>query len=364
MKLVDLFCGAGGFTLGAHLAGFETALALDIDPLLSSAIARNLPSVPLVVDDIGALSDDYVSSLVGRPDGIIGGPPCQGFSEIGRGAADDARNLLVDHFYRHVAATEPRFFIMENVRGITQRHGRELLDRALKKVAPRYDIAGPFLINANLHGAPTSRPRIVVVGVHHTERVSFSPSAFAGAESKGLNVRAAISDLRTARFIGVDEDGFDRWAYGLGRPPAYAGRSRLKGGAPIKNFSGHRRVDHSQKVIDRYALVPQGQIDPVGRHPRLRLDGLCPTLRAGTGADRGSFQSVRPLHPEEDRVITAREAARLQGFPDWYDFHPTNWHSFRMIGNSVCPPVSSSLLTTVARILGVNRSPLKLADAA
>lgn len=363
MKLVDLFCGAGGFTLGAHLAGFETALAIDVDPLLSEPIKRNLPSVPLMVDDIGDLSDDFISSTVGRPDGIIGGPPCQGFSEIGRGAADDARNLLVDHFYRHVAAAQPRFFIMENVRGITQRHGRRLLDDALKRVEPHYDIAGPFLIHANLHGAPTSRPRIVVVGIHRTEKSAPRGSDFAGASRPGLNVRAAIADLKTARFVGMDSAGFDRWTYGLGRPSAYAAQSRSKGGALAKAFSGHRKVEHSSDVVKRFSLVPQGKLDAIGRHPRLHLDGLSPTLRAGTGADRGSYQSVRPLHPEEDRVITPREAARLQGFPDWYDFHPTSWHSFRMIGNSVCPPVSSSLLTIVSRILRIKAN-AELTDAA
>ncbi|KAA1337570.1 DNA cytosine methyltransferase, partial [Escherichia coli] len=72
-----------------------------------------------------------------------------------------------------------------------------------------------------------------------------------------------------------------------------------------------------------------------------------PTLRAGTGADKGSHQAVRPLHPDSGRVITVREAARLQGFPDWFCFHPTKWHSFRMIGNSVSPIVSKAILSKI-----------------
>ncbi|MNJ64000.1 Modification methylase BanI [compost metagenome] len=94
----------------------------------------------------------------------------------------------------------------------------------------------------------------------------------------------------------------------------------------------------------------QGSVDPVGKHKRLHWDGFCPTLRAGTGSDRGSYQSVRPLHPVEDRVITPREGARLQGFPDDFIFHETVWHSFRMIGNSVSPIIAEVLLRNIRQL--------------
>jgi DNA (cytosine-5)-methyltransferase 1 len=94
--------------------------------------------------------------------------------------------------------------------------------------------------------------------------------------------------------------------------------------------------------------VEPGGVDAVGRHQRLDWRGQCPTLRAGTGSDRGSYQSVRPIHPEHDRVITVREAARLQGFPDRHMFHPTTWHSFRMIGNSVSPIIARAIFGAIA----------------
>ena len=347
MKVVDLFCGAGGFTLGAHAAGFSTALALDIDSTLSSPIARCLPSVRLEIASVADLPNAFIVDSVGRPDGIIGGPPCQGFSEIGRNDPLDPRNELVSHFYRHVAAAQPRFFVMENVRGILRKYGREILDKAIQLVEPKYEIIGPVLINANRHGAPTTRPRVIVVGVHREERVRLNVSSFSGVENATINVHAAIGDLRTARQSGTDALGFDRWSYGSGRPSAYAARMRLQGTRKLTEFSGHARTVHSDAVIDRFNKVAQGKTDSIGRHPRLSNTGVCPTLRAGTGSDRGSYQSVRPIHPIEDRVITVREAARLQGFPDWYDFHPTVWHSFRMIGNRVPPPVSESILRTV-----------------
>ena len=101
-------------------------------------------------------------------------------------------------------------------------------------------------------------------------------------------------------------------------------------------------------VIRRFEDTGAGSTERVSRYPRLDWDSQCATLRAGTGPERGSFQAARPIHPVEPRVITIREAARLQGFPDWFVFHPTIWHSFRMIGNSVSPIVSHALLRVIA----------------
>ena len=115
--------------------------------------------------------------------------------------------------------------------------------------------------------------------------------------------------------------------------------------------SGMVATRHSHDIIRRYASVAGGRSDPITKSYRLEWGGQSPTLRAGTGADKGAFQAVRPLHPGTGRVITVREAARLQGFPDWFTFHPTKWHSFRMIGNSVSPFVSRGLLSRIAHNL-------------
>ena len=113
--------------------------------------------------------------------------------------------------------------------------------------------------------------------------------------------------------------------------------------------SGHFDTTHTEVVRKRYAGLVQGTIDKVSRAKKLTWEGLCPTLRAGTGSDKGSHQAVRPIHPDLGRAITVREAARLQGFPDWFCFHPTKWHSFRMIGNSVSPIVSKKILACIFR---------------
>ncbi len=110
-------------------------------------------------------------------------------------------------------------------------------------------------------------------------------------------------------------------------------------------ITGFKPTVHTSPVLGRMSDVPQGGVDAVSRCPRLAWEQPCPTLRAGTGPERGSFQSIRPIHPVEDRVITVREAARLQGFPDWFRFHTTQWHSFRMIGNSVSPLLARAVLS-------------------
>ena len=355
--IIDLFSGCGGFSLGAHLAGFRTALAVDVDPILSSSYQLNFPHAPHFLADLGTVDLRRAAgeaSACRRFDGVIGGPPCQGFSEIGPRAHNDPRNELVWHFFRHVAAFRPSFFVMENVRGLWHVDKRRVLEAALEQVASKYTILGPVLVDASGHGAPTRRTRLIVIG--YDPRQADAPQLLEGTTHSRVTVRDAIGDLTGAALVSECDHGFDWWSYGKAAPPSpYANACReipTNGvGASWaieklrqREVSGMRRTRHSEEVESRFAQVPPGELDRVGRHPRLAWDGLCTALRAGTGFDKGRYQSVRPLHPEENRVITAREAARLQGFPDWFQFHPTTWHSFRMIGNSVAPPLALSIM--------------------
>ncbi|MER2539045.1 MAG: DNA cytosine methyltransferase, partial [Azonexus sp.] len=111
--------------------------------------------------------------------------------------------------------------------------------------------------------------------------------------------------------------------------------------------SGCMGTKHTDEVKKRYAALGYGQQDLTSKATRLDPNGYCPTLRAGTAKDKGSYQAVRPIHYKSPRVITPREAARLQGFPDWFVFHRTKWHSFRQIGNSVSPIVSEAILNVI-----------------
>lgn len=343
MNVVDLFCGTGGFSLGAHAAGLNVVQAFDIDPDLTSSFKLNFPGTSLSLADVAELdASDLRRSVNGSIDGLIGGPPCQGFSLIGKRDGKDPRRLLVDHFFRLVSEIRPTFFVMENVVGLMQGEARSVLDDAMSRLPPDYAIVGPSVLCASDFGVATSRKRLFVVGVlsQHADLPSLSPPA----NLRKATVYDAIADLSGGRPVGLDKDGFDVWEL-CGDSPTSSYAISLR--ARNARFTGNQRTVHTAAVIERFAGIPQGKTDPVGRHQKLAWDGLCPTLRAGTGSDRGSYQSVRPLHPEEPRVITVREAARLQGFPDAHRFHPTIWHSFRMIGNSVSPPVATSILRRV-----------------
>lgn len=343
--LIDLFSGCGGFSLGAHRSGFHVAAAFDKDPILASSYPVNFPDTRLFLRDVEKLTgEDLLAAAGGRIHGIFGGPPCQGFSNIGRRDPADPRRQLLDHFFRLVAEVKPAFFIMENVRGLGNPDSIGLLERALLRVRGDYALLGPHIWDASQFGAATKRPRLFVIGVHKDQGEAMTLQDITNLNRPATTVREAIGDLEGAIAVG-EQDGFDVWRITrMGRPVEYVRRLR----APDQCFTGHRPTTHTATVVKRFETVAQGDIDEIGRHPRLRWDGQCPTLRAGTGSDRGSYQSVRPIHPDLPRVITVREAARLQGFPDSHIFHPTVWHSFRMIGNSVSPIIAEAIFTAIA----------------
>lgn len=348
MRIVDLFCGSGGFSRGAYDAGFKVAAAIDIDPVLTSSYKANFPDTKLVLADVSAIDGEVLQRHAGGlVDGIFGGPPCQGFSDIGRRDPSDARRKLLYHFFRLVAETQPTFFVMENVRGLMYADSRGELDDAIKLLGDRYEVLGPLVWDASHFGAATKRSRVFVVGMNKDRANPLTIEGVSAQKRSASTVRDAIADLQSATFVR-EENGFDVWrTEDVAHTSSYASSLRdLDGG-----FTGHRPTLHTRTVVERFAAVPQGGIDKVGRHPRLAWQGQCPTLRAGTGSDRGSYQSVRPLHPEENRVITVREGARLQGFPDSHRFHPTVWHSFRMIGNSVSPIMSNALFRAIGEKL-------------
>ncbi|ACL58820.1 DNA cytosine methyltransferase [Methylobacterium nodulans] len=345
MRLIDLFCGCGGLSLGARNAGFKVVSSVDIDPILTSSYQRNFRgSRPLIADISSLTRSELLRHAGGHVDGVVGGPPCQGFSEAGLASPDDPRRGLLRHFFRLVSELRPSFFLMENVRGLAFEKNRHELDSALELVAGRYEVLGPVKLDAAMFGAATSRPRVFVIGFDHSYVDRLTVGELHAWRRPAATVFDAISDLQGAMEEGVDPDGLDWWRYGFDVAPSLYAR-RLRGTRRL--FSGHRRIPHAPAVAARFAVVPQGGRDIVGRHVRLDWNKQCPTIRAGTGPDRGSFQAVRPLHPVEPRVITVREAARLQGFPDRFVFHPTAWHSFRMIGNSVSPIIAERIFKAI-----------------
>jgi DNA (cytosine-5)-methyltransferase 1 len=219
-------------------------------------------------------------------------------------------------------------------------------------------VLGPLTLDAAEFGAATLRARLFIIGYDPSR---CDPIAAADLEARKIapaSVHSAIADLVDAEMLG-ESDGFDTWRIvRRGRPSYYSSNLRSADG----KFTGHRVTIHTEDVKKRFRAVRPGQTDLIGRHPRLSWEGQCPNLRAGTGKDKGSYQSVRPIHPDEPRVITVREGARLQGFHDSFKFHPTVWHSFRMIGNSVSPIIAEAILSLIAERMGLKRQPQMAAE--
>jgi DNA (cytosine-5)-methyltransferase 1 len=351
-KTIDLFSGAGGFTLGAHLAGFRAVAAIDVDPDLSSQFERNFPGTRRLLLDLATGSPEEVIKQCGvepgELHGVIGGPPCQGFSSIGKRQKNDPRNRLVGRFFLHTAALEPAFFVMENVPGILEKNIKGLLLRGLEAVSAKYSIIGPIRLNAWHYGAATRRERVIVIGIRNGSGVSLSAGDIEKLEipaTKRPNVFDAIHDLPEPNQTGWEKYArtAETGARGLyARTARKVPKNGMGDDIALKKLrqgfiSGFHETSHTNDVLKRFAKTEQGRTEAVSRCPRLDWTKPCTTLRAGTGKDKGKYQSIRPIHPEQNRVITVREAARLQGFPDWFQFHETKWHSFRMIGNSVSP---------------------------
>ena len=343
MKAVELFCCSGGFSLGAHAAGFDVACAYDFDPILTSGWSTNFPNTKLKHRDVSSLTGAQIKLDAGcEVDLLFGGPPCQGFSAIGRRDKKDARRKLLTDFFRIVEELRPKAFVMENVKGLGFKDAKWELDEALKQVPAHYIISPPMILDAANFGAATHRHRLFVIGYDPSRCGAIDFKALMERRDEPTTVREAIGDLANASVVDAENDVW-KLAESSGAS-AYAKELH----SDSQTFVGNRRTVHTEAVLKRFSKVPQGGLDRIGRYPRLSWSGQCPTLRAGTGSDKGSYQAVRPLHPEEDRVITVREAARLQGFPDSHQFHETIWHSFRMIGNSVSPIIAREILTVVA----------------
>lgn len=354
MKAVDLFCGCGGLSLGAHMAGFRSVLAVDIDETLSSSFSTNFPETKL--DNLDLLNADLrprIRDLCNtRLSAVLGGPPCQGFSSIGGRNPADPRNQLIKAYFRHVSQLRPKFFVMENVPGILQGQSRPILDDAISSLEGPYTVLEPFLLDSADFGAATRRPRVVLVGYDPSCMDRIDRGVLTASKANAASVRDAIGDLPNTRRNAASDlrklkasRKMSNYAKHLTLAPPKGLATEVVRSRHADNLvSGFSPTLHSADVEARFRKTEEGGKEPISRYTRLSWSKPAPVLRSGTGSERGSFQAARPIHPEHARVITVREAARIQGFPDWFTFHSTKWHSHRMIGNSVSPVFAHALL--------------------
>ncbi len=362
---IDLFAGAGGLTLGFEQAGFEIVAAAEIDPIHCATHEYNFPNCMTLCRDATGLSAEEIRAAAGVGkrdiDVVFGGAPCQGFSMIGKRALDDPRNSLVQHYVRIIRDIAPKYFVFENVKGLTLGRHRQFLDEIVTTLSQDYDVLLPYrVLNAADYGVPQDRKRLFLMGA----RKGLELPAYPGTIGR-VTVADALADIPDAERFPALVEG-DSVPAEFGKASAYARGLREIANAPVhfgyrRNYdpdilTSSMRSDHTKESRRRFAATEHGQTEPISRFHKLDPDGVCNTLRAGTNTDRGAFTSPRPIHYLYDRCITVREAARLHSYPDWFRFHVTKWHGCRQIGNSVPPALARAVAGVIVEAMRLRPS--------
>jgi DNA (cytosine-5)-methyltransferase 1 len=373
---IDLFAGAGGLSLGFEQAGFDVAGALEIDPIHCGIHKFNFPNTPIIPRTIEGLTAKEVRKALGigsrRVDCVFGGPPCQGFSMMGRRALEDPRNRLVEDFVNLVADLDARTFVFENVKGLTVGPHRAFL----VELVEAFDLAGynvrlPWrVLDAANFGVPQHRERLILLGAKKGTKLPDYPAVLTNPADRpvlvndlptGPTCKDALGDLPNSDSFAKLEKSDAVRTSAFGTPSSYA--STLRGIGDESWYYGYRRdwdkhvLTSSARTVHtaiskrRFTETVPGTVEPISRFYRLSPIGLSNTLRAGTDGARGAFTSPRPIHYAYPRCITVREMARLHGFPDWFRFHSTKWHGARQIGNAVPPPLARAIAGVVMEAL-------------
>jgi DNA (cytosine-5)-methyltransferase 1 len=364
-SVIDLYSGVGGLSLGAIHAGLDLVGSVELDKTAFDTHELNFPNSINLNEDVSRLTGEDLLSKTKQTElfGLIGGPPCQGFSNIGKRDINDPRNQLFINFFRLARETKPVFFLAENVRGILDSQYDTIRQNAFSHVIQDYNIIPPTLLNAKNFGVPTSRPRVFFIGIRKDIQHGLTQEKLLNIHSDEIHVIDALEGLNFNNLhMGNSKNANNHWTllneisdnsyakkismYSINKAGNKLSKDKYLNEHKVSGMIGTK---HTPSVIERFSQLLPGETDKVSRCRKLDPNGLCPTLRAGTASDKGSYMAIRPIHPFYNRVITPREAARIQGFPDWFLFHPTKWHSFRQIGNSVSPIMAKIILETIIK---------------
>ena len=330
-------------SIGAAQVGISVVFAVERDERAACAYRTNHPLCEVYVNDIRHLTPDRIRQIPHGSDGtvIFGGPPCQGFSYSNsrtRGASNE-NNWLFEYFVRAVRIWQPDFFVLENVRGIVDTAGGLILNLILD----RFDDLGYVLsygtLNALDFGVPQRRNRFFMIGSRGKKIALPKKTA-----SQPITVKDAISDLPN-----LTNGAAEPWlAYTDVQPSVYARKLRMK----LQGCSGHLVTRNGDEVLSRYRYVPPGgnwEDIPqrlmknykdrnrchTGIYHRLRYDSPSVVI--------GNYRKNMLIHPLQDRGLSVREAARIQSFPDSYEFFGSIGFQQQQVGNAVPPQLAQAV---------------------
>jgi DNA (cytosine-5)-methyltransferase 1 len=345
MNFIDLFAGAGGFSLGLYQAGMRGLFAVERDPMAFSTLEHNLVNgngafewpewLPKQPMDIRYLLKSYsvqLSKLSGKVDAVVGGPPCQGFSTAGRRIEHDERNQLFKEYVKFVEVVRPKVIVFENVPGFSYSFKKmqstnvpysSRLTAELRAIGYEDPVQGIY--DFSDYGVPQSRRRLLLGSMLKGEDPhKLSEKLLSGRVSRKVTVKDAISDLKRIHGEGKSPDSgsFMTGIYGLAESE-YQKRMRLRTNEMMPD--SHRFARHSRRVTERLSkIVSLSSQDRNLAKYYIKSLGL-------------KKRDIRPLNPElpsptltslpddyvhysEPRILTVREYARIQSFPDWYEF--------------------------------------------
>lgn len=404
LTFIDIFAGCGGLSLGLLQAGWNGLFAIEHDVNAFKTLHHNLvkkgakkrfnwptwlPATPHSVSDILDKYEENLLSLKGKVDMIVGGPPCQGFSSAGRRDPLDPRNKLVESYLRIVELVEPKVVLIENVKGITQdfndadsESGKlNYANWILDHLSSNYFVSAKT-IDTSQYGVPQRRQRFFIVAIRKGTSLSALPNPFdeleasrlAFLKSKGniqvpVTSRSAISDLeisRNGKIPSRDTPGFEDIFY-LGPITAF---QRMLHGKATTLVADTRLARHKPHISKRFAKI----IKNCHENGRLNVS-LSAEFKASLGLKKCAIRVLDPenlsptitsmpddlLHYSEPRTLTVRENARLQSFPDWFEFQGKYTSGgdrrkrevprFTQVANAVPPLMAEAIGVMIAKRL-------------
>lgn len=336
MKVLDLFAGAGGFSLGFQLAGYEVIGAIELDEWAAETFKFNHPNANVLIGDITSFSDEVILNTFEQPDVILGGPPCQGFSICTKNAGDptDPRNSLFTEMIRFGKLFSPKCIVIENVPNLLKAK-TENGDMVIDIIVSELEMIGYHvdydILEATSFGVPQIRKRLVVVASKSKLTQPFPlPTHTCEDQNTSLLKTPTLWDAISDLPVVEAREGGEEMEYTLPAQNDFQQSLRM-GSEKVYN---HKAMMHSKRTVERFSAMAWGQsVADVPVH-------LMPYKRNGNGeiSEKAFDQNNRRMypnapchtipasfyanfvHPYRNRNFTAREGARIQTFPDWYIF--------------------------------------------
>lgn len=350
-RILDLFCGAGGFSYGMDKnPNFETLIALDNDKYAGETFKKNMPYVDVIIGDI--TDETTKTSIIEKAkkldiNMVIGGPPCQGYSMKGKKLGlKDSRNFLFREYLNFVEILKPDVFVIENVKGLLSASNGWFKDEIVKTIGELGYVVEYGVLNASDYGVPQARERAIFICSKHN-RVKLPEKTV----DRIVTVKDAISDLSYL------ESGQGEYEQEYSLPISSDYQKQMRKGS--KKLYNHMASNHKQVAIDKLKMIPPEKgkeylpDELLGKQKfkttwgRLKWDEVSPTI--DTRFDAAS--NGKNNHPYLHRAITPREAARIQSFDDSFVFYGSKVHVRKQIGNAVPPLLAKAIADKIDRTL-------------